>query len=132
VYRVGLRWVTYVFIPAAIFAVLYKYWLIAPVLQHVSIGRWRLFAIVIAAGCGGALSLLRFPVPALSCGALVGLMVGGTWVEWKSPHDVTISLSAAFESHLEYFGAEILRLTFAATLAGLCCAYFRWRRSNVR
>jgi len=129
--RIGIRWAIHVSIVAVIFAVLYRFWLIEPVLDRVSVGRWRLFAIVIAAGCGSALCLLRIPVPALSCGALVGLIFGGTWVEWKSPHDVTISLSSAFDSHLEYFGGEIPKLTFAATLAGLCCAYFRGCRSNV-
>jgi hypothetical protein len=123
-----LRWASHAFITAAIIAVLYRYWLIAPMLQNVSIGQWRLFAIVFAAVCGGALSLRRFQVPALSCGAMVGLIFGGTWVEWKSPHDVTISVYAAFASRLESFGQEILVLTFAATLAGFCCACFSKRR----
>jgi len=45
---------------------------------------------------------------------------------------VTISVSAAFASHLEHFGGQILKLTFAATLAALCFDYFAKRRENVR
>jgi len=39
--RIGLRWRIHAVIAAAMFAVLYKQWLTTPVLQHVSIGRWR-------------------------------------------------------------------------------------------
>ena len=122
--RIGIRSAIHISVAAALFAVLYRYWLIAPVLQYVSIRHWRLFAIAVAAACGGALRLLRFPVPALSCGAMAGLVLGGTWTMWKAPHDVAISMSYAFASHLEFFWREILIQTIAATLAGLCCAYF--------
>ena len=100
----------------AVFAVAYRFWLAAPVLQYVSIGGWRLFAIVIAAAFGGALSLLRVPMFALSCGAMAGLLLGGTWAAWKAPNDVAISVYAAFVTHLESFWRQMLILTFAATL----------------
>lgn len=127
-----MRWAIHASVAAAIFAVLYRYWLTAPVLQYVTIGRWRSFAIVVAAACGSALSLLRVSTPALSCGAMAGLLLGGAWAAWKAPTDVPISAYAAFVSHLESFWREILLLTFAATLAALCCVYFRKRRANVR
>jgi len=119
-------------VSAAIFVVLYKYWLTTPVLQYVSIARWRLLAIVVAAVCGGVLSLLRVSTPPLCCGVMVGLLLGGTWAAWTAPHDVTISVYDAFASHLKYFWQEILRLTFVATVAGFCCAYFTKRRVHVR
>ncbi len=130
--RIGMRWPIHASIAAAIFAVLYRYWLTTPVLQYVSIGRWRLFAIVVATACGSALSLLRVSRSALSCGAMAGLLLGGTWAERKFPNDVAISVYAAFASHLESFWHETLMLTFAATLAGFCCAHFAKRRVNVR
>jgi len=103
-----MRWPIHAFIAATIFAVLYRYWLTTPVLQYVTIGRWRLFAIVVATVCGSTLSLLRVSRSALSCGAMAGLLSGGTWATWKSPNDVTISVYAAFASHLESFWRETL------------------------
>ena len=130
--RIGIRWPIHASIAAAIFAVLYRYWLTTPVLQYVSIGRWRLFAIVVATACGSALSLLRVSRSALSCGAMAGLLLGGTWAEWKFPNDVAISVYAAFASHLESFWREVLTLTLATTLTAFLCAYFVKRRVNVR
>jgi hypothetical protein len=98
-----MRWSIHAFIAAAVFAVLYKYWLTTPALQYVSIGRWRLLAVVVAAACGGALSLLRLSALALSCGAMAGLLVGGTLARGTFPNDVAISVSHAFASHLESF-----------------------------
>jgi len=130
--RIGLRWRIHAVIAAAMFAVLYKQWLTTPVLQHVSIGRWRLLAVVVAAACGGVLSLLRLSTLALSCGAMVGLLLGGTWAAWTAPNDVTISVCHAFASHLESFWREVLTLTFATTLTAYLCAHFAKRCVNVR
>jgi hypothetical protein len=130
--RIGIRWPIHALIAAAIFAVLYKYWLTTPVLHYVSIGRWRLLAAVVAAALGGARSLLRLSMPALSCGAMAGVLFGGTWAALKGPHDVAISLYGAFASHLESFWREILVLTTVAILAALCCDYLRKRRELVR
>lgn len=130
--RLALRGPIEALIAAVLFAVLYKYWLTTPVLHNVSIGRWRLFAVVIAAACGAALSLLRFSAVALSCGAVAGLLLGGTWAEWTAPNDVTISVAHAFASHLESLWREVLRLAFACTLSAYLFRYFERRRANVR
>lgn len=129
--RLELRWPIHAFIATAVFAVSYKYWLTAPVLHYFSIPRWRLLAVVIAAVCGGALSLLRFSTTALSVGAITGLLLGGTWAAWTAPHDMTISVSYAFTSFLELFWREVLRLTLATTLTAFLCAYFAKRRIKV-
>jgi hypothetical protein len=129
--RIGVRWPIHTFIAAAVFAVLYKYWLTTPVLQYVSIGRWRLLAVVVAAACTGALSLLRLSALALSCGAVAGLLIGGTWAAWTFPNDVAISVCHAFASHLESFWREVLTLALATTLTAFLCAYFAKRRVNV-
>ena len=128
---IKLRWAIHASVAAALFAVPYKYWLTTPVLHYLSIGRWRLLAILVAAACGAALSLLRVSTPALSCGAMAGLLIGGTLAAWKAPNDVAISLNGAFASHLESFWREVLVLTTAATLVALACDYFRRRRVNV-
>ena len=129
--RLGLRWLIHALIATAIFAVLYKHWLTTPVLQYMSIGRWRLIAVVIAATCAGALSLLRFSTVALTCGAMTGLLLGGTWTAWTSS-DVTISAYHALASHLESFWREVLRLAFTTTLTAFLFGYLAKRRVNVR
>ena len=126
-----MGWAIHASITAATFAISYRYWLTTPVLSYVSIGRWRLIGIVAAAVCGGVLSLLRVSTPALSFGAVAGLLLGGTWAAWTSPNDVAISVEYAFTSHLQTFWREILGLTLAATLAGFCCAYFTKRRARM-
>lgn len=128
--RLGLRQPIQVLIAAAIFAVLYKYWLTAPVLQYFSIPRWRLLAVLIAAVCGAALSLLRFSTTVVSVGAMGGLLLGGTWAAWTAPHDITISVSYAFTSHLELLWREVLRLAFAAILTSFLSGYFAKRRAR--
>jgi hypothetical protein len=121
--RLRLGWPIHALIAAAIFAVLYKYWLTTPVLQYISITRWRLLAVVIAAACGAAMSLLRFSALALSCGALTGLLLGGMWSAWTAPNDVAISVAHAFASHLESLWREVLRLAFATTLTAFLCGH---------
>ena len=128
--RLGLRWLIHALIAAAIFAVLYKYWLTTPVLQYVSIGRWRLLAVVIAAAVGGALSLLRFSPLALSCGAIVGLVLGGTWAAYAVPIEGPVLFSRAFASHLESLWREVLRLAFATALTAFLFGYLARRKVN--
>lgn len=127
-----MRWPIHASFAAAIFAVLYRYWLVTSVLQYMRVGRWRLFAVVVAAACGGVLSLLRVSTSALSVGAMVGLLLGGTWAAWKFPSDVTTSLYGAFASNLECFWRETLMLTFTATLAGFCRAYIAKRTAGAQ
>ena len=107
---------------AAPIAILYRYWLVAPVLQYVSIGQWRFLAIVVAAACGCAWTLLRLPVLALACGWMVGLLVGGAWAAWQAPTDVPVSINTAFVSHLESLWRTVVTLTVTATVSGFCCS----------
>ena len=114
---------------AGLIAILYRYWLVTPVLQYLNINQWRVFAIGAAALCGAVLALLRFPTLALTCGPMAGLLIGGTWAAWQAPHDVPLSVTAAFASHLESFWQEVIALTVTATAGGLCCARFARHRS---
>jgi len=110
-------------------ALLYRYWLVTPVLQYVSIGKWYLVAIVVAAASGCAMSLLRLPALAWVCASMAGLLLGGTWAAWQAPNDVPISVSGAFESHLESFWRQIIILTVTTTVSGFCFARFVRGRS---
>src|SRR5580693_2857809 len=107
---------------ALLVAVLYRYLLVTPVLQYLRIGKWRLVAIVGAAGIGCVMSLLRLPTLTLLCVSVGGLLLGGTWAAWQAPNDVPISVSGAFASHLESFWRQIIILTMATAVGGFCCA----------
>jgi len=109
---------------ALLIAVLYRYWLVTPVLQYFSIGRWYLVALLVAAATGYVMSLLRLPTLAMVCASVAGLLLGGTWAAWQAPTDVPVSMSGAFESHLESFWRQIILLTFVTTVVGSCCARF--------
>jgi len=113
---------------ALLIAVLYRYWLVIPVLQYFSIGRWYLVALLVAAATGCVMSLLRLPTLALVCASVAGLLLGGTWAAWQAPTDVPISMSGAFVSHLGSFWRQIIILTIA-TVGGSCCARFARGRS---
>jgi hypothetical protein len=117
---------------AALFAVPYNFWLTTPVLQDISIGYWRLLAVLVAAAFGLALSLMGMATPALSFGAIVGLLMGGSVAEWRAPHDVAISPYGAFAIHLESFWREVLILAAAATLAARFGYLLRKQRPLVR
>jgi hypothetical protein len=125
---VGIGRVINTLLSITLVAILYRYWLATPVLQYVSIGRWRILAIVVAAACGGVLSLLRLPVLALACGSMGGLLLGGTWAAWRVPNDAPVSVGAAFASHLGSFWREVIILTVAVSVGELCCARFTRRR----
>jgi hypothetical protein len=107
---------------ALLIAVLYRYWLVTPVLQYLSIGKWRLVAIVGAAGIGCVMSLLRLPILTVVFASVAGLLLGGTWAAWQAPNDVPISVSGALASHLESFWRQIVILTVATIGGGFCCA----------
>jgi len=83
---------------------------------------------VVAAACGGVSALFGLRVIALACGAIAGLLLGGTWAAWRAPSDVPISVGAAFASHLESFWRDVIILTTSATVVAFCCARFAKRR----
>jgi hypothetical protein len=115
---------------ALVIAVLYRYWLVTPILKYISIGKWFLLAIAAAAASGYLMSLLRFPALALVCASVAGLLLGGTWAAWRVPNDVPISLTGAFESHLESFWRQVLILTVTMAVSGFCCTRFLRDRSS--
>jgi hypothetical protein len=110
--------------------VVYRYWLVTPVLQYLSLRNWYLVAIVVAAATGCIMSLLKLPTLALVSASVAGLLLGGTWAAWHFPNDVPISVSGAFQSHLETFWRQILILTATVTIAGVCCTRFLRARTS--
>src|SRR5258707_12743624 len=82
-------------------ALLYRHWLVTPVLQYVSIGKWYLVAIVVASASGCAMSLLRLPALTWVCASMAGLLLGGNLACWQASYDVPISASGALWSHSE-------------------------------
>ena len=113
---------------ALIIGILYRYWLVAPVLRYVSISQWRFIAIVVAAACGVVSALFGLRVLALTGGFIAGLLLGGTWAAWRAPSDVPVSVIAAFESHLKPFWRDVIVLTISATVVAFCCTRFAARR----
>lgn len=109
----------------AAIAILYRYWFIAPVLQRLTIGQWRLTACAVAAACGVLLAVLRFRLVVLTCALIAGLLLGGTWAMWHTPTDTPISLIAAFTLHLEFCWRDVAMLTVTAWAFGF--AYTRLR-----
>ena len=103
----------------AVIAILYNYWLTAPVLHYVSIGKWRLVAIVVGVGMG-ALWALRVHLLPLAIASLAGLLVGGTWAAWHAPNDVRVTFIGIIASHLRAFWHDVLILTIAVTVGGIC------------
>jgi hypothetical protein len=118
------------FVAAAVIAILYRYWLIAPVLHYLNVNQWRLIAIVVAAASGCVLSLFRLPMLPLASASLAGLLVGGTYAAWQAPSDARMSVIAAVGSHLQSFWREVTLLTVIITLSALCCARVTTRRPS--
>ena len=107
---------------ALFIAILYRYWLVTPVLHYLSIGKWQFVAIIVAAATGCFMSLLRLSTLPVVCVSVASLLLGGTWAAWQVPNDVPISVSGAFASHLEFFWRHIIILTVAITVGEFCCA----------
>ena len=107
----------------ALGAVLYGYWLNAPVLSVLSVREWRAMALAAAAIIGTMSALIRFDFRAAACSALAGQVIGGTWVVWKFPNDVRVSLVGAFEVHLEWFWRDLVLRTAIVAVSGHCTEY---------
>jgi len=125
---VSRREVVRVSIAATLSAILYRYWLITPVLDHLSLNQWRAVAIGVAALVGSLWALSKWNLSALVSGFMVGVLAGGTWAHWQVSH---ASLGDAFESNLECFGRDMIMLTVAVTLSGYCSARFAKSRQRL-
>jgi hypothetical protein len=105
-------------------AVLYRYWLVTPVLEYLSIHEWFLLGVAVAVAIGCVMSLLRFSTLAQISASVIGLLLGGTWAGRQTPSDVAKSVSCAFESHLEVFWRPMLVLILAIAVGQFWCTRF--------
>lgn len=112
------REVIFVSILAAFIAILYRYWLILPVLEYLTIGQWRLVALLIAATIGVLMSRLKLSLLAVVCSSTVGLLLGGTWAAHFG-EDIPISVAFAFASSMTFWRDEIVLIV--ASLIGWYC-----------
>lgn len=127
----GISTVGKISVVTFLIAILYRYWLVTPVLQYLSIRKWYVVAMVVAAAIGSIMSLLKLPTSAFVSASVVGLLLGGTWAAWHFPNDVPISVCGAFQSHLESFWRQVLILTGTVTIGGIGCGRFlRGRRGS--
>jgi hypothetical protein len=118
--RSNAREVLHASVAPIIIGVLYRYWLIAPVLHWLSALQWRVVAILVAVLIGGLFSVLRVPLAASVCACVAGLLLGGAWAAWWAPNDVRVSFIGVFWSHLQLFWWDVVVLTIAVGVGGIC------------
>jgi len=120
------REVAKLLLSVALSAILYRYWLITPVLTHLSPNQWRAIAIVVVVFFSCLWSLAKWNASTLVCGFVVGVVAGGTWTMLPIQHG---SFVGAFKSNLESFGRDMILLTVSAMVGGYCGVRFFIRRS---
>lgn len=121
---------TFALIVAALISILYRYWLICPILRCLSLGPWRLVAVFVAVTIGSASSLLGLPVRALLVAVVAGLLLGGTWAFFLVATDVRVTFRSAGISHLESFWREVIVFTIVIVLSSLFVSRFRRPRPH--
>jgi hypothetical protein len=126
VFPIGTRQSFKLSVIAILTMVLYRYWLIAPVLRVLSKNEWQAVAFAVAAMIGAVFALWRLDVLGLACGSMAGLLLGGTWAFLQSPSDVPISLGTAFRTNLETFWQSVILLTATVTVSGFCSNRLAW------
>ncbi|HLQ77948.1 MAG TPA: hypothetical protein VK210_11370, partial [Terriglobia bacterium] len=107
-------------IAATLSAILYHYWLISPVLEYVSFNEWRAVAVLVTLAVGGVWPFFKWNVSTLVVGYVAGILVSGTELAWRLQDVLPTSIGSAFQSHLEYFGPDVIMLTIAVMLGGYC------------
>jgi hypothetical protein len=89
-----------------------------------SVGEWRLVAMVVAFAIGGLMSALRSSIKTIVGAGAAGLLMGGTWATLQAPNDIPVSTIDAFVSFVEVFWGQIFLLTAATAVGGFCCGRF--------
>jgi hypothetical protein len=117
---IKLRDVAGVLIAATLSAILYRYWLITPVLEYVTYNEWRAVAVLVTLVVGGVWPLFKWNVSTLVVGFTVGIFVSGAWLEWRLQDVLPTSVGSALQSHLESFWPDVIMLTVAVLLGGYC------------
>ena len=125
----GRQWVK-ASVAAIIVAILYRYWLITPVLEYLSLNDWRAVASAVSLALGIGWGLCRWNIPTLLIGFVLGTLIGGTWAHAEVPNDVEVSVARAVASHLESFWIDIIILTVTVSIGVFGTTHFRERRAR--
>ena len=128
--RTTKREVTFAIVLAGLTSILYRYWLVYPILHYLSLDQWRCAAILLAALIGATCSLVRLPIRAVLAATAVGLLSGGTCAALFFPTDVRVTVFSALTSHLESFWREVIILTIVTTSSSSIVSRFRSLRSH--
>jgi len=107
---------------AVLTSVIYRFWLTYPILRVITVGQWRILAILAAGILGAAAALVRLRSYVFVLAVAAGLSLGGAWAGLSAPRDVATSFLAEFALHLRIFGREVALLTFASTMTNFVCA----------
>ena len=98
-------------------AVLYRYWLIFPILQYLAITRWRLVALLVAVILGSLAALLRIRTYFCGGAVLTALLFGGALTFLFLPvHDVRTTFFEQFVSHFSSLWRDVMFITCAAVM----------------
>ncbi len=110
-------------------AILYRMYLTAPVLDHLSLTQWRGVAIAVGALLGIMSAVAQWNLSTLFAGVITGLLAGATWVATPTFHG---RIADAFESSLVEYRAEVITLTIAAVGSAFCvsCLLKLWDRQT--
>lgn len=104
-------------------AVLYRFWLTYPILDKLTMGQWRIAAILAAASFGVFAALLRLPTYMLTAAVAIGLWAGGARAGLGAPRDTPTTFFDESVSHLQIFWREILLLIAVSTVGKFWCDY---------
>jgi hypothetical protein len=120
--RIIMRELALASVFAVLTSVIYRFWLTYPILRVITVGQWRILAILAAGILGAAAGLVRLRSYFFVLAVAAGLSLGGAWAGLSAPHDVATSFLGEFASHLRIFGREVALLTFASTMTNFVCA----------
>ncbi len=128
--RTTKREVAFAIILAGLISILYRYWLVYPILHYLSLDQWRCAAILVAAVIGATCSLVRLPIRAVVAAMVAGLLSGGTCAVSFFPTDARVTVFSALTSHLESFWRKVMILTIVTTSCSFIVSQFRMVRSH--
>ena len=113
---------------AAATAILYRYWLLAPVLRFVSSASWWGIGIVSAALLGALFSWLALRLWISIPVAAGGLLSGGTWAVYATPNDIKASIAGAFWEQLQIAWKSEIAFVVALIVGQILTKY--WLRGR--
>jgi hypothetical protein len=122
--RILARELALAFVLAILIAILYRSWLIHPILKYMTLWQARMLALFVGVILAGTSGLLRLSPRTCTLAFMVGLLAGGTWGAMfrllGSP-----DLLSGFGWHLRFMWREVVVLTLGAAACNLGIARVR-------